>query len=603
MDDSIAALKSRSPRYFLSRLSMRDYPRVVYSFPDKTLFLDIETTGLSPRYHYVTMVGWLSRGKYGYWVRGTSPRALLEEVSRAEVLVTFNGISFDCKFLDREFGTDLFSLKPNLDLMHLCRRHGLTGGQKAIEKKLGFSRPHDFEGADGREAVALWYRFLFGEEEGLSRLTEYNRLDVLGMAFILDRMFLDVERGTSFPQGFDAELPLFFPGHNLSELDVPYGRAAARIRGKVLREKGGFEISRLARAGRYRIVGIDLAGVSGSHTGICTLIGRRASTKALSTDDEILGYVHEARPDLVCVDAPLSLPKGRTSVYDDDPAREECGITRYSERVLRSRGVNVYPALIRSMQELTRRGMALASRLRREGYPVIECFPGAAQDVIQLPRKKTDVSLLKGGLVRFGVRGRFERDSVVHDELDAITAALVGQFYISGYYEALGIPEENDLVLPSSNHAATDSRIVVAACGPSSKKGLEVLLDVLSSMPVSSERKGDSNAEWPEGLRVSIWEVGEAHKRTVALCEIDSAELYARLKERHFEPLLLVYFCQGESVVVQDSLDLSKVSKGSDTSDDAVLRNRSDAIFDADSCDRELRERLGDFVGLALRGR
>jgi predicted nuclease with RNAse H fold len=42
-----------------------------------------------------------------------------------------------------------------------------------------------------------------------------------------------------------------------------------------------------------------------------------------------------------------------------------------------------------SMQGLTRRGMALAVRLRDLGVPVIESYPGAAQDIMGIPRKRS----------------------------------------------------------------------------------------------------------------------------------------------------------------------------------------------------------------------
>ena len=65
-----------------------------------------------------------------------------------------------------------------------------------------------------------------------------------------------------------------------------------------------------------------------------------------------------------------------------------------AERLLRSRGVHVYPALLPSMQRLTRRGVNLATRLRKLGIPVIESYPGAAQDILGIPRKKTSLKHL-----------------------------------------------------------------------------------------------------------------------------------------------------------------------------------------------------------------
>jgi hypothetical protein len=45
------------------------------------------------------------------------------------------------------------------------------------------------------------------------------------------------------------------------------------------------------------------------------------------------------------------------------------------------------------------------------------------------PAKGAGEEFLKLGLVDFGILGRFINESVRHDELDAITSALVGYFF------------------------------------------------------------------------------------------------------------------------------------------------------------------------------
>ena len=117
------------------------------------------------------------------------------------------------------------------------------------------------------------------------------------------------------------------------------------------------------------------------------------------------------------------------------------------------------------MQELTKRGINLSSKLRKMGYPVIECFPGAAQDILQIPRKRTDPDLLKNGLIRIGIHGDFEAKKVIHDELDAITAALVAKFFIDGYFEPIGIAEENDMIVPSIQNRKDNFEMVIGITG------------------------------------------------------------------------------------------------------------------------------------------
>jgi predicted nuclease with RNAse H fold/dephospho-CoA kinase len=168
----------------------------------------------------------------------------------------------------------------------------------------------------------------------------------------------------------------------------------------------------------------------------------------VSTDREILDRVIAAQPDLVSIDSPLSLPFGRIRVTDDDPGRATYGIMRQCERELKRRGINVYPCLLPSMQKLTERGMRLAARLRKRGIPVIESYPGAAQDIMGIPRKGAGIEFLRQGLADFGVDGTFLTQTLKHDELDAITSALVGSFFLAGRHEALSGPTEDPLIIP-----------------------------------------------------------------------------------------------------------------------------------------------------------
>jgi hypothetical protein len=59
-----------------------------------------------------------------------------------------------------------------------------------------------------------------------------------------------------------------------------------------------------------RIVGIDLTGSEKRATGWALMEGAQASTKCLRTDEELIEATVEAKPDLVSIDSPLSLPEG-----------------------------------------------------------------------------------------------------------------------------------------------------------------------------------------------------------------------------------------------------------------------------------------------------
>ena len=67
---------------------------------------------------------------------------------------------------------------------------------------------------------------------------------------------------------------------------------------------------------------------------------------------------------------------------------------------------------------------------------------------MRIPRKGAGPEWLKKGLSDFGVSGDYEQQNVTHDELDAITSALVGTFHLAGMTEALGTEEEPPLIIP-----------------------------------------------------------------------------------------------------------------------------------------------------------
>jgi len=190
----------------------------------------------------------------------------------------------------------------------------------------------------------------------------------------------------------------------------------------------------------FVVVGVDLAGSPRRPTGVCVLRGLRAETRVVFSDEEILNSVKQARSDLVPIDAPLSLPKGRETIHDRSGEH-----FRDCDRELQRRGIRFFPMTIGPMRMLTERGLALKAKIEAMGYRTIECFPGAAQDVWGIPRQHRDLEGLRAGLKRLGVRGVL--DGATSDELDAVTGALVGRWLLLDKGEMLG--GERGIVIPS----------------------------------------------------------------------------------------------------------------------------------------------------------
>lgn len=179
------------------------------------------------------------------------------------------------------------------------------------------------------------------------------------------------------------------------------------------------------------VVGIDLAGSPRRPTGLCFLRGLRADTSVAFNDEEIINVVRSAQPDLVPIDAPLSLPKGRQTIHDRSGEH-----LRPCDRALLRLGIRFFPVTLGPMRMLTERGLALNKQLRAIGYRAVECYPGAAQDVWGLPRQHRNRPGLLTGLRRLGLKGLTR--TATGDELDAATAALVGRWLLLGRGIMLG---------------------------------------------------------------------------------------------------------------------------------------------------------------------
>ena len=203
-------------------------------------------------------------------------------------------------------------------------------------------------------------------------------------------------------------------------------------------------------------VGIDLRSGPRYPTGLAVIDrSRRLHRLAVVRDDnEILEATALADPALIAIDAPLGLPEGRCCT---DPTCEcaRYGIMREVDRVCAAAGYRPFPTLLPSMVKLTERGMRLHALLRDAGHHVIEVYPGMAQDILTIPRKRHGVDLLRRGLKRAGVLGIPRARRVTHDELDAVTCALVAQLHLEGETETMGPGIPAPLVLPRRGSTRT----------------------------------------------------------------------------------------------------------------------------------------------------
>jgi predicted nuclease with RNAse H fold len=194
------------------------------------------------------------------------------------------------------------------------------------------------------------------------------------------------------------------------------------------------------------VMGIDLAGSPRRPTGICRLRALKATTQVAYSDKEILESFIDGIQ-LVAIDAPLSLPRGRCCLRNDCTC---AGISHFREcdLALREMGIRFFPITLGPMRMLTERGMQLKARLEKEGFAVMEAFPGGAQDILGMPRQK-DPGGLRRSLKRYGISGDVGKRGISVHELDAITCALVARLHVQGKSLVIGDPREGQMIMPA----------------------------------------------------------------------------------------------------------------------------------------------------------
>lgn len=177
---ALAAFKAGAYSSLAAQLPSREHWRFYDACRSAALYLDIETTGLSPHDPdgTVTVVGLHQNGSTTTLVQGDtlSTDRLQAELDRCTLLVTFFGSVFDVPYLRAKFPRLRFPL-AHFDLCLAARRLGMHGGLKHLEQELELEREPTLRGLDGLDAVRLWSQWRLGDQRALDLLLAYNRAD------------------------------------------------------------------------------------------------------------------------------------------------------------------------------------------------------------------------------------------------------------------------------------------------------------------------------------------------------------------------------------------------------------------------------------------
>ena len=176
---SRAHLESGDPGYFTDRLPPGSHWRIFPEFRSTAVYLDIETDGLDRYAGSVTTIALYDGRQVSCYVKDRNLEKFETDVKSYDLIISYNGKSFDIPFIESSLGVRLS--QSHIDLRYVLSSLGLQGGLKRCESLLGIGRG-DLAGLDGYWAVWLWREYQYaGNPKALDTLLAYNVQDVINL--------------------------------------------------------------------------------------------------------------------------------------------------------------------------------------------------------------------------------------------------------------------------------------------------------------------------------------------------------------------------------------------------------------------------------------
>jgi uncharacterized protein len=190
LENSLNALENHDIFYFTRNFPTKEHWRILHQYQDKLSYFDIETSGLSFYDSEISVISCFHDEQMNTYINGENLDDFLDILQEIELLVSFNGNSFDVPFVQESFNIPTFPC-PHIDLRWICFHKGLKGTLKQIEVDCGVYRDHSIQGVDGYEAVLLWEKWKrFSIEKALDKLIEYCEADVYALQEVTKEVLL-----------------------------------------------------------------------------------------------------------------------------------------------------------------------------------------------------------------------------------------------------------------------------------------------------------------------------------------------------------------------------------------------------------------------------
>ena len=178
LNKSKEALNKEDIQFFVDNLPKKEHWRILAKFFDKAVYFDIETTGISWMDNHTTVIAAYKDDKVYSYVYKDNLDDFLDLLSQSDLIVSFNGNSFDVPFLEKTFNIPSLNC-PHIDLRWVCYHAGYKNGLKEIERNMDIERPSDLIDVTGYDAIILYYRWQAGDNEAKEKLIKYCQADAI----------------------------------------------------------------------------------------------------------------------------------------------------------------------------------------------------------------------------------------------------------------------------------------------------------------------------------------------------------------------------------------------------------------------------------------
>ncbi len=206
--------------------------------------------------------------------------------------------------------------------------------------------------------------------------------------------------------------------------------------------------------------GIDLTSTEAKPSACLGLDGKSQLVYFgfLTGNRDIIALLNFYPPQVIAIDAPLSLPLGLCCLEESCPCEPKLPTkNRQCDQELRQQGIPCYPTTKKTfIKDLIYRGIELKTSIGRElkqASQVIEVYPFASKVRLfgaTMPRKTTKqgMSFLRDKLATILPALEPYLDMFDHDLCDAAVAAYTALLYHQNRAQALGDSEEGLIFIP-----------------------------------------------------------------------------------------------------------------------------------------------------------